>query len=120
MRTKQNDSNESDLMDDGPRVTPPPLEKNEIERFHKDKKITSMIKQSFLKRQVVPGSYKPISESLNVQHGVSYMDENRNRLTGPSYASKNLSQIRMSKQELSARQLDEKTEFYKSKIESLS
>ena len=44
MRAKQNDSNESNLIDDVQRVTPPPLEKHEIEKFHKDKEITSMIK----------------------------------------------------------------------------
>ena len=78
-----------------------------------------MIQQQFLKRQIVPSSYKPIAESISISHGVSYNDENRVKIKGPSYQSK-YGEVRMSKHDLSVKQLDERTDYYKSKVESLS
>lgn len=103
-------------------MEPPPLDENEIQRYNNSKKITSMIQSSFIKRQNAYGKFKPISENMNMMHGVSYEDNSNIKMTGPSYDSKYAEdgRVRMSKNDLSTKQLDERTEYFKSKVENLS
>lgn len=92
-KNKSGVSNRSDDGEDMVSVEPPPLIENEIMRFNPSKKITSMIEPSFLSGQNYFGAFVPISESMNVTHGVSYADNANNRIAGPAFKPKDPKQM---------------------------
>ena len=93
----------SDLKDDGGDLystEPPPLDDIEIVSYNPSKRITSMIQQSFIKKQNAFGLFTPINESMNLTYGVSYQDDHH-KMSGPIYTSKHMDRKRMSKNDLS-------------------
>ena len=78
-----------------------------------------MIQQSFIKKQNAFGLFTPINESMNLTYGVSYQDDHH-KMSGPIYTSKHMDKKKMSKNDLSQRQMDERTDYFKSKIDNLS